>query len=204
MNAPRLRDVPSPSAPRPHAVRAPAPRRYWDWLKKGLGALLAVWGAGTAFFGAMGMMVGVAETVSPDEGRSTADGLGMLLVFAVFVAVGRFAWKKGLAPFRNARRREQLLGFIRAHPRIRVSDVAAQLRLPEEEVAAMLTTLIARHEVDLVYLSDERVYLHREALERGQNVAQRCPSCDAPVSAVAVLPGDKVTCAYCSAAFLVA
>ncbi|WP_434345882.1 hypothetical protein ACN6A1_28800 [Myxococcus virescens] len=207
MNAPHLRDAPPPSvtaAPRPHAVRAPAPRRYWDWLKMGLGALVALWGANLVFVGALGVMVGAVQSVSPDEGKTTADGVGILLVAAVFFAVGRFAWKKGLSPFRAARRREQLLGFIRAQTRIRVSDVAEQLRFPEEEVAAMLTTLIARHEVDLVYLADSRVYLHREALERGKNVARRCPSCDAPVSAEAVQPGDKVVCAYCAAPFLVA
>ncbi|MFP2962449.1 hypothetical protein ACLEPN_32915 [Myxococcus sp. 1LA] len=179
------------------------PGRNWDWLKKGLGAVLAVGGGGIAFFGALGVAVGIVQSVSPDEGKTTSDGVGILLIAAVFVVAGRFAWKKGLSPFRLARRREQLLGFIRAQTRIRVSDVATQLRLPEAEAEAMLTTLIARHDVDLVFLPDTRVYLHREALERGQNVARRCPSCDAPVSAEAVMPGDKVVCAWCAAPFLV-
>jgi|GEM_PF-3092548 len=207
MNAPRLQDAAHSSekpGPRPPVGHRPPPAPDWDWLKKGLGLLALVHGGPLAAFGAMGVAVGVVQVVAPDEGKRAADGAGIVLMALVFFLVGRFLWKKGMSPFRNARLREQLRGFVHAQPRIRVSDVAAQLALPEAKVEALLNTLIARHEVDLVYLSGARAYIHRDAWERGRNVARRCPSCDAPVVAEAAMPGDKVVCDYCSAAFLVA
>lgn len=204
MNAPRRHAAPqspAPAAVRPLAPVPPGVQGSFDWLKKGLGALAVLAGGTLAAFGALGVMVGVVQSVSPDEGKKVSEGVLILLIAGVFVGVGWFLWQKGMAPFRNARRREQLLGFIRAQVRIRASDVATRFSLAEAEAEALLTSLIARGEADLVYLPDARQYVHREAAQQGQGVARRCPSCDAPVGAQGVLPGDKLVCSYCDAPF---
>ncbi|WP_254614103.1 hypothetical protein [Myxococcus sp. CA056] len=204
MNTPRRHDSPLTAVSPPPAAVSPGASGVLDWLARAVGLVVAWVGVAGAVFGVMGLAVGVVGIVSPDEGKKASDGWLVLALAVVFVGVGVFLWKKGMAPSRTARRREQLRGFIRAQIRLRASDAALHLKVSEDEADALLTALIARHEVDLVYLAESREYVHRDALERAQSVASRCPSCDAPVGAENVLPGDKVVCSYCAAPFMVA
>jgi|SRR5215217_425762 len=204
MNTPRRHDSPLTSvAPPPAAVSGGASGAL-EWLGRAVGLVVAWVGVAGAAFGVFGLVASVMEIVSPTDGKKASHGVLGLVVAGGFIGLGVFLWKKGMAPSRMARHREQLRGFIRAQVKLRASDAAAHLKVSEDEADALLIALIARHEVDLVYLSESREYIHRDALERGQSVARRCPSCDAPVGADNVLPGDKVVCSYCSAPFMVA
>ncbi|QSQ12195.1 hypothetical protein [Myxococcus landrumensis] len=207
MNAPGRPDAPSspvsPVPPLRPTVR-PSGSGGFGWFQKALGALGVAAGCGLLLFGLLGLAVSIPEIVSPSRGEK----LGTMVVGVVLslncIVLGSFLWKRGLSPFRLARRREQLLGFLRAQLRLRVSDAAAHLKVPEAEAEELLSVLIARHDVDLVFLPESREYVHREVHERGRNVARTCPSCDAPVSAERALPGEKVVCSYCQSPFLVA
>ncbi|MFY2556906.1 hypothetical protein ACN469_04695 [Corallococcus terminator] len=204
MNAPRRHASPlTPVAP-PPAASGPGASGALEWLARFVGMVVAWVGVAGAAFGLMGLAVGVVGIVSPEEGKKASHGWLILVMAGVLVGVGVFLWKKGMAPSRMARRREQLRGFIRAQVRLRASDAALHLKVSEDQADALLTALIARHEVDLVYLAESREYIHRDALERGQGFARRCPSCDAPLGADNVLPGDKVVCSYCAAPIRVA
>ncbi|AGC49141.1 hypothetical protein MYSTI_07869 [Myxococcus stipitatus DSM 14675] len=203
MSAPGRLDVSSSAvSPLRPSVR-PSGSGGFVWLQKSLGAVAATAGCGLIVFGLLGLGVSVPEVVSPSPGSKYSTWVFGLVSSLVFVGLGRFLWKKGLSPFRLARQREQLLGFVRAQLRLRVTDAAAHLKVSEAEAEAELSVLLARHEVDLVFLPETREYVHREVHERGRDVARTCPSCDAPVSAERALPGEKVVCSYCQSAFLV-
>ncbi|MCP3062705.1 hypothetical protein LXT21_28365 [Myxococcus sp. K38C18041901] len=205
MTAPLESDVPPAPAPKPFVPRVvPRPEGAAGGLKKLLGVLGVVAGSPLIVFGLLGLMVGVVKIFSPDEGKKASDGVLILLLAGVFIGVGRFLWKKGMAPFREARRRELLFGLIRAQSRIPTSDVAELLKVSEPEARELLATIVARHEADLVFLWATREYVHRVVLVRAHGVARNCPTCDAPVGAMSVLPGDKLECAYCQTTFLVA
>ncbi|MFY1827255.1 hypothetical protein ACN47A_15145 [Myxococcus fulvus] len=205
MTAPRRSDDAPPSpAPALQLVVSPRPEGLADGLKKLLGGVGVVVGAPLVVFGLLLGVVGVSGAFSPDEGKKALDGVLLLLLAGVFVGVGRFAWKKGMVPFRDARRRELLFGFVRAQMRIRESDVAGLLKVSEPEARELLSRSIARNEVDLVYLSESREYVHRSVFSHSRSVARRCPACDAPVGATGVLPGDKLVCSYCQSPFVVA
>lgn len=60
----------------------------------------------------------------------------------------------------------------------------------------------SRHDVDLVFLPESRECVHRDAHERGLNVAHTYPSCDAPVSVHGALPGEQAARLYCQTPFL--
>ncbi|AKF87367.1 hypothetical protein MFUL124B02_41825 [Myxococcus fulvus 124B02] len=205
MTAPLESDAPQSSAPMPFVPRVvPRAEGAAGGLKKLLGAVGMAAGGPLVVFGLLGMMVGVVGIFSPDAGKSRSEGVLLLLMMGVFVWAGRYLWKKGMAPFRDARRRELLFGIIRAQSRIRTSDVADLLKVSEPEARELLSTIVARHEADLVFLWATREYVHRSVLIQAHGVARNCPTCDAPVGAMSVLPGDKLECAYCQAAFLVA
>lgn len=162
--------------------------RYRRSLGMSLLVLAGLWSAFSflAFFGK-------DATIS---GGIALEVLGLLLGWAP----AYFLRRSGNRALADALRVERLIGLARAMRWVSPDEVARELGMNEPAAVELLERAIARGQLDLVWMADEKRYLLRSELPRLELVApMKCAACDAPQPARQLLPGEKLACSYCGA-----
>lgn len=174
---------PSGAYPRP-PVRGPM-------VSDGKGMRIAAWillGV-AAFFGLITVLMAIDSDAEPG---TWMGGMMLLIMFGIPGAL--LMWRG-----RKAAKKALLVGFLTSRDRIQVSEVARMTGRPELETEQLLAQLNQEHRLDLVYVPDERHYVHRSRLSTTHEIPERCPACGAPTENQLVLKGERVTCKYCDA-----
>ena len=95
--------------------------------------------------------------------------------------------------------RIQVLGFITSRDRISVPEVARAIKKTDLEAEQLIAQLNLDEGLNLKFDPETRHYLHLHRLSGTQKVAEKCPTCGAPVDTQFVMKHERVTCKYCGA-----
>ena len=144
----------------------------------------------TAFFMLMVPLMAIDQTAEPDT------WIGGIVAAVLFGLPGALLMWRG----RKAAAKVRLVGFLTSRDRISVPEVARMLAQPELETEQLLAQLNHELRLDLVYVPNDRQYVHRSRLSTTHQIPDRCPTCGAPTESQLVLQGERVTCKYCNSA----
>lgn len=200
--APYAGPAPAPyNRPAPYAGTAPSypgvpgsyPRAqsHRPTVRGGKGLRIAAWILlGIAvFFLLMTFLMAIDEDAEPG---TWMGGVMLVVMFGVPGVILRWRGRKAAAKM-------QLVGFLTSRDRIRVSEVARMIKKPELATEQLLSQLNQELRLDLVYVPDERQYVHRSRLSTTHEIPEKCPTCGAPTENQLILQGERVTCKYCDA-----
>jgi len=185
---------PAPYAdPTPSGQYQPQPRGQprGPMVSDGKGLRIAGWilmGIAAFFLLAVPLMI-------LDENTKSDSWSGGIMVVAMFGLPGGLLMWRG----RKAAAKAQLVGYLTSRDRIEVREVARMLKKSDLATEQILTQLNQELRLDLVYVPDDRQYIHRSRLSTTHQIPDKCPTCGAPTQNQLVLKGERVTCKYCDA-----
>lgn len=187
--------APHLSAPQPPAAYPPAayprPQVRGPMVSGGKGLRIAGW----ILLGVAVFFLLMIPLMAIDDDAEPGTWVGGVAVVVMFGIPGGILMWRG----RKAAAKAQLVGFLTSRDRIRVTEVARMTKKSELETEQLLAELNQELRLDLVYVPDERQYVHRSRLSTTHQIPEKCPACGAPTENQLVLHGERVTCKYCEA-----
>ena len=151
--------------------------------------------AGACLLLALGMFL------DPLEGESRAGSLAPGLFFAAVALVPGLTltlWAR--AKDRAEREAVRLLGFVRSNDRFTAIEVSQHLGGTPAEAEEAIQALAGHSDLDLVFHSPDRSWMHRARIKTQHTVVSKCPSCGGNVGSQVVFVGERVSCSYCGVA----
>ena len=181
-------------APAPYGAPAPAPHSgiaRARQISNGQGMRIAAW----ILLGIAGFFLLVTPLMALDDNAKPNAWSGGVTVVIMFGLPGALLMWRG----RKAAAKALLVGFLTSRDRISVTEVARMIKKPELATEQLLAQLNQEFQMDLVYVPDERQYVHRSRLSTTHAIPEKCPTCGAPTHSQLVVQGERVMCKYCDA-----
>jgi len=175
---------PAPAAPTPKAFGGPV-------VSSGKGLRIAGW----ILLGTAAFFLLVIPLMALDEDAKSGNWSGGVMVVIMFGLPGGLLMWRG----RKAAAKAQLVGFLTSRDRIKVTEVARMIEKSELATDQLLAQLNQELRLDLIYVPDERQYMHRSRLSATHQIPDKCATCGAPTQNQLVLKGERITCKYCDA-----
>jgi hypothetical protein len=177
-----------------YAPEAPAPYDPPVKFAKILGGFFLVM-SGASLLLAVGMYFDPLDGASP--GESISPGLffaGVSLIPGLTLTLWARAKEKA------EREAQRLLGFVRSSDVFTGIEVAKHVGGTPAEAEEAIQVLAARTDVDLVFHSPDRTWMHRARIKKQHSIISKCGSCGGNVGSQVVFVGETVSCQYCGTA----
>ena len=158
-------------------------------LKKTLGWFLTACGI-------IWLFLAVLMVIEDDPDHPRAEYGGAMLT-AIFLVPGTVLLVQHYAGQKSRALHEQLTGYLRSHDSFTVGEMATKIGRTEMETEALISTLMEREELALVFHRPSRSYYHRDRIRSAHGYVRQCPSCGASMPEELVFDGDHVSCVYC-------
>lgn len=122
---------------------------------------------------------------------------GMLLFVSITGIPGGLILYRRRVARKKAQFNGRLRGFISSLDRFTVNELAGKIGRDEMETEGLIVTLISQGEVDLAFHRQSKSYLHRNRIQQGYRVIERCHSCGASIGQELAFDGETPECRYC-------
>ncbi|MBP7735830.1 MAG: PCI domain-containing protein [Spirochaetes bacterium] len=163
-------------------------------FKKAIATAVQLFGLFILFCGATTCILGIAMHIDSSSAQSKS-GIPIAFFSLSFIIPGLFLYMRSKKMKKNIELMQTIAGMVISYRRIKISDVAARLTMPEQLAAKLLAAAV---EKGLVRGKIDRTtgeFFTEEAEHEVANI-RFCPSCGAPLDKV-YLMGETIQCRSC-------